>query len=225
MSISPSQTATQSVLSCQNIGEMYRIREALQTLSAGAAILQAAEDSLYPACANLEQMRILVENMLNDGINEEIKATFANEFNELNRKYREISDTALFNNRQLHLDGQSFDLYAEGQTMIVWTAQSLPIIDSDPLADPKAVLQALRNAIESVAVYRYGILNLLTTLRKHSQSLLSKSEDMLQSSASLCSAAQANAAAHQTAACILQADSALPAHSQKIKTMASSLLF
>jgi hypothetical protein len=218
--------AAEVVLTNVHRGELSQIRDGLRRIAAGTVILQIAENSLYVVSGNLAQMKLLLaEAVLSDRYDDEGKDKIVSEFSELAEQNKQIADSTTCNEYTLHCDDQMIELFAEGQLTIVWMTQRVPAVDTDLLARPEEVCQTLQNAIDNVNAYCSGIRSLLATLRRHAESLHSKSETILKSTAPVSRISTANTITYRVAAQILQANhSAIASHSNQIKIIAGSLI-
>jgi flagellin-like hook-associated protein FlgL len=217
--------AAQVVLSGLDRGELSRVQEGIRDIMAGTAILQIAENSLLLVSANLSQMKLLAAKILSDRFDDDIKDLLASEFKELAEQTRRIADTTTCNDHQLHRNDQTIEIYAEGQTTMVWMTQSVPAVETDLLARPEEVYRSVQNAIDSVNAYRSGIRGLLAALKQHTEALYQTSETILKTNAAVSSISAAATAAYRVSAQLLHADHAATAcHSSRINAIAGRLI-
>lgn len=217
--------AAQTVLSSMDLGELARIRQSLRSLAEAAAVLQTAEDSLYPVSANLEQMKLLAIKILSDRFDDEVKTQIAAEFDELSRQCHKIAAAVTFDGQALYRDDRTFELYTDEQKSIVWTSQSLPRVKSGLLTQPEDVFQSLQQAIARVLAFRRDIQIIFAAIRNYSDTLYTQYDKLLVSEASPNTVTSDIPDVAATAALILLEEGfALSVHSNKIKIPAPALL-
>lgn len=216
---------SESALSYRDLDALYRIRENLSILTASISLLQTAADCLFPVLSNLEQMKLLANKCLTDSYDDDIKAQFCSDFLELNSNNCRMASITTSCGLNLFCDGQVIDLYSEGSTVLSLTTVSLIEVDNDLLNHPEEILQSIQEEISQLSSLRFNIHSLLATLREHCERLYCRSEELFSSLSSVNNLNTAASSAYRTATQIIQADNAaIAAHSNKIRTSASSLL-
>ena len=202
---------TEGILTHQGRAELSLLRENLRKNSAGVDMLQVAEDSLNAVIGNLIRMKQLVCHILGGFCDDDLKAEIKEEFDKLCNQNQQIAETAAYENIILHRDCQTFELYSEGQTSVIWVSEHLPTVSTEILTAPDDVHTSIENAIGRLSAYRSGLYSLMTTLRQYSDALYNKAESLLKSHTPAATTSAAKAIAYRTAAQILQADCTVPA--------------
>lgn len=202
---------TEGNLTHQERAESSLLRENLGKIGAGTDLLQVAEDSLNAVIDNLIQMKQLVSHILSGFCDDGLKAEIKEEFDKLCSQNQKIAETAAYGDTLLYHNCQTFELYSEDQTSLLWTSEPLPTINTEILTAPDEVLQSIENVLGSISAYRSGLYSLMTALRQCSDALYSKAEVLLKSNTPVNTSSAAKTIAYRTAAQILQTDCTVPA--------------
>ena len=203
-------------------GQIAELQQGDRNIQDGISMLQVAEGSLGIVNNNLSRMKQLAIQAQGNMYSDDQKKLIEREYAQLAEQNQQIAAGTTYNDVVLHQDGQTIQVFADGDTAISFDTQGIPGVSPTLLDDPEAAIASIEAAAEAVTAQRADLGSSMNRLSGQSVSLSKKSENLLASESRISNTDVARAASYKTAAQIMQMETAAQkAHNDTVQELAS----